>query len=157
MQYAQRELRDELLWSNEVLMYEWEASKTELWYHNIFFYLVRGLCPKHMDASQRRDLRLKSHLHYLVDNILYKKNYDGISLRCLDEDDTNHESKEMQNSLLGGHYGRETISHKILRARYYWLVVFRNSHAYAHKCKACQTATGRERKPVVPLRPIMIY
>ena len=55
MQYTQMELREEPLWSNEALMYEREASEIfldlELWYHNIRFYLVRGLCLEHMDAS----------------------------------------------------------------------------------------------------------
>eukprot|EP00253_Pinus_taeda_P015359 PITA_15359 len=63
----------------------------------------------------------------------------------------------MHDDPAGGHYGGETTTHKILRARYYWPTVFRDSHAYACKCKVCQTATRRERKTVVPLRPVTIY
>ena len=58
------------------------------------------------------------------------------------EDDANHVLKEMHNDLAGGHYGGETTAHKILRARYYWPTVFRDSHAYAQKCKVCQNAAG---------------
>ena len=157
----QRELREELLWSNEALMYEKEASGTfldpESWYHDIRFYLVRDMCPEHIDASQRRALRLKSIMYYLVDRILYRKKHDGIWLRCLEKDDANHVLKEMHDGLACGHYGIETTAQKILRARYYWPTMFKDSHAYACKCKACQTSVGRERKPVVPLRPVMIY
>eukprot|EP00253_Pinus_taeda_P031745 PITA_31745 len=63
----------------------------------------------------------------------------------------------MHDGPTGGHYGGETTAHKILRAGYYWPIVFRDSHAYACKCKACQTATGRKRKPAFPLKSVMIY
>lgn len=139
----QRELREELLWSNEALMYELEASKTfldhESRYHDIHFYLVWGLCLEHMDAFQRRALRLKENLYYFTNGILYRKNHDGIWLRCLEKDYANYVLKDVHDGLVGGHYGREITAHKILRVGYYSPIVLRDSHAYARKCKACQT------------------
>eukprot|EP00253_Pinus_taeda_P011099 PITA_11099 len=41
----------------------------------------------------------------------------------------------MHNGPTGGHYGEETTTHKILRAGYCSPTVFRDSHAYARKCK----------------------
>eukprot|EP00253_Pinus_taeda_P019632 PITA_19632 len=64
-----------------------------------------------------------------------KKKYDEIWLRCLEKDGAYHVLKEMHDGPTGSHYGKETIAHKILRARYYWPTVFRDSHAYAQKCK----------------------
>ena len=130
---------------------------TESWYYNIRFYLTRGSCPKHMDASRRRALRLKSNQYHLSNDILYRNNYDGVWLRCLEKDDADHVWKEMHDGPTGGHYGGETTAHKILRAGYYWPTVLRDSHTYNRKCKVCQTTAGRERNPVVPLRPVMIY
>eukprot|EP00253_Pinus_taeda_P016302 PITA_16302 len=63
----------------------------------------------------------------------------------------------MHDGPKGGHYGGETTAHKILRARYYWPTMFRDLHDYTQKCKVCQIAAGRERKPVVPLRLVMVY
>eukprot|EP00253_Pinus_taeda_P009949 PITA_09949 len=93
----------------------------------------------------------------MANDTLYRKNYDGIWLRCLEKDDANHVLKEMHDDPTGGHFGGETTTHKILRAGYYWPTVFRDSHAYTWKCKVCQAVAGRERKPAVPLRPVMIY
>ena len=115
------------------------------WYYDIRFYLTQGA------------LRLKSNQYHLANDTLYRKIYDGIWLRCLEKDDVDHVLKEMHNILAGGHYGGETTTHKILRAGYYWPTVFRDLHAYTRKCKVCQTVVGRERKPVVPLKPVMIY
>eukprot|EP00253_Pinus_taeda_P005932 PITA_05932 len=41
----------------------------------------------------------------------------------------------MHDGPTGGHYGRETTAHKIVRAGYYWPKVLRYLDAYAHKCK----------------------
>eukprot|EP00253_Pinus_taeda_P028108 PITA_28108 len=161
MQNAQVEFREEPLWINETLICERETSKPILdpksWYYDIHFYLTRGSCPEHMDASRRRVLRLKSNQCHLANDTLYKKNYDGFWLICLERDDVDHVLKEMHDGPEGGHYGRETTDHKILRVGYYWPTVFKDSHAYTQKCKVCQIVAGRERKPVVPLRPVMIY
>ena len=89
-----------------------------------------------------RALRLKSNLYHLANNVLYKKNNDGIWLRCLEKDDANHVLKEMHDGPASVHYGGETTAHKILRVGYYWPIVFRDWHAYARKCKVCQTTTG---------------
>ena len=105
----------------------------ESWYYDIHFYLTRGACPEHMDASQRIVLRLKSNQSHLANDTLYRKNYDGIWLRCLEKDDVDHVLKEMHYDAEGGHYGGETTSHKILRAGYYWPTMFRDSHAYIWK------------------------
>ena len=110
-----------------------------------------------MDASKRRALKLKPNQYHLANDTLYRKNYDGVWLRCLEKDDVDHVLKEMHDGPVGGHYGGETTPHIILRARYYWPTVFRDSHAYAQKCKVCQTTAGRERKSCIPLRPVMIY
>lgn len=81
-------------------------------------------------------------MYYLGDSILYRKNHDGIWLRCLEKDDANHVLKEIHDSLAGGHYDEETTPQNILRAIFYWKTVFKDSHAYARKWKACQIATG---------------
>ena len=94
IQNAQVEFREEPLWINETLICERETSKPildpESWYYDIHFYLTRGSCPKHMDASRRRALRLKSIQYHPANDTLYRKNYDGVWLRCLEKDDADH-------------------------------------------------------------------
>ena len=77
MKNAQVEFREEPGWINETLMCERETLEVpldlELWYYDIRFYLTRGSCPEHMDASRRRALRLKSNQYHLANDTLYKK------------------------------------------------------------------------------------
>lgn len=123
MECAQVEFREEPLWINEMLMCEGVTLEAlldpESSYYDIRFYLTRGSCPEHMDASQRRVLRLKPNQYNLANDTLYIRNYDGIWLRCLEKDDADHILKEMHDGQIGGHYGGETTAHKILRAGYY--------------------------------------
>lgn len=106
-----------------MLIYECEILEVPLnsnsWYYDIRFYLTWGSCPEHMDASQRRALRLKSNYYPLANDTLYRKNYDGVWLRCLENDDADHVLKEMHDGPAGRHYSSETIVRKVLRARYY--------------------------------------
>eukprot|EP00253_Pinus_taeda_P015945 PITA_15945 len=95
-----------------------------------------------MDTSRRRALGLKSNQYHLANDTLYRKNYDGVWLRCLEKDDVDRVLKEMHNGPASGHYGGESTAHKTLRAGYYWPTVFEDSHVYAWKCKVCQIATG---------------
>lgn len=155
------EFREDHLWINETLMCERKMSEVPLdlesWYYDIRFYLTRGSCPEHMDAAWSRALRLKSNQYHFANDTLYKINYDGVWLRCLEKDVANHVLKEMCDDPVGGHDGGETIVHKILRAGYYWPTMFRDFHAYAWKCKVCQIVVGWERKSAIPLSPVMIY
>jgi hypothetical protein len=77
-------------------------------------------------------------------------------LRCLEKEDTDKVLSKLHDGPTRGHFGGDTIAHKILRASYYWPTLFKYSHAYARKCQECQRATGKEKKPVFPLQPIII-
>jgi hypothetical protein len=45
-------------------------------------------------------------------------NYDGVLLRCLEQDDAEKVLKELHDGPIGGNFAGETATHKILRARY---------------------------------------
>lgn len=77
MKNEQVECRKEPLWINETLIYEHEALEALLdpksSYYGICFYITQGSCLEHMDASQRRVLRLKSNQYHLAIDTLYGK------------------------------------------------------------------------------------
>eukprot|EP00253_Pinus_taeda_P014336 PITA_14336 len=114
-----------------------------------------------VQSMQNEQVELREEPLWINEMMIYERQVSEALLDldswCLEKDDTDHVLKEMHNGPAGGHYGGETTAHKILRVGYYWPTVFRDSHAYARKCKVCQTAAGRERKPTVPLRSVMTY
>ena len=101
-------------------------------------------------------MRLKSAAYQIIDGILFKKNYDGVLLRCLEKEDAKRVITELHDGPAGDHFSRDTIAHKILRARYYWPTLFKDVHAHVRKCDICYRCGGRQAKATGPLKLVMI-
>jgi hypothetical protein len=89
-------------------------------------------------------LRLKSAQYQLVHGILFRRNYDGVLLRCLEKQDVDKVLKELHDGPARGNFAGETTTHKILRVGYYWPTMFKDAHAYSHNCDIFQKSVGRE-------------
>jgi hypothetical protein len=57
------------------------------WYDDIRHCLQHGSAPRHLDPAKRRALRLKSASFHLVNGILFRQNFDGVLMRCLEKDE----------------------------------------------------------------------
>ena len=88
--------------------------------------------------------------------MLFRKNYDGVFLRCLECEDANRVVVELHDGPAGGHFSGDTTAHKILRAGYYWTTLFKYAHAHVRKCDTCQRSGGRQAKAAGPLKPAII-
>jgi hypothetical protein len=88
--------------------------------------------------------------------MLFRVNYDGVLLICLEREDTNKVLKELHDGPTGGHFAGNTTTHKILRVGYYWPTLFMDSHTYAGNCKNFQISVGREKREAIPFEPVAI-
>jgi hypothetical protein len=120
------------------------------WYDDIRHYLQHGSAPRHLEPAKRRALRLKSTSFHLVNGILFRQNFDGVLMRCLEKDEAEKVLLELHAGEAGGHFGGDTTAHKVLRAGYYWPTLFRDAHAL------CRKASGRLQKPAFPLQPVTV-
>ena len=57
--------------------------------------------------------------YQIINGVIFKSNYDGVFLRCLEKEDACKVVKELHNGPAGGHFSRNTIAHNILRVAYY--------------------------------------
>ena len=57
------------------------------WYRDLIHYLQQGYLSEHWISKQRRALRLKSASYQVIDGVIFRKNYDGVLLRCLEHED----------------------------------------------------------------------
>jgi hypothetical protein len=74
----------------------------------------------------------------------------------LEKDESEKVLIELHFGHVGGHFGGDTTSHKVLRDIYYWLMLFKYAPTISCKCQICQKATGKLNKVVFPLQPITI-
>jgi hypothetical protein len=54
------------------------------WYKDIVFYLKLRKFPVGMSSKERISLKMKTNQYVLVSRVLFRRNLDGILLRCLD-------------------------------------------------------------------------
>jgi hypothetical protein len=76
-------------------------------------------------------LQLKYLQYQLLHGILFKKNYDGVLLRCLERQDVDKVLRDKHDGPFGGHFSRDTTAHMVLRVGYYYPTLFKYSHAYS--------------------------
>ena len=71
--------------SVEIQMYEVSLNDVESLYADIIFYLKNGYAPPNLDYTKKTDLRLKAKKYQLVNDLLFRMNYDYVLLRCLEK------------------------------------------------------------------------
>ena len=74
---------------------------------------------------------MKSSQYQLLDDVLFRKNYNNVLLRCLEKDDADKVLVELHDRPEGKHFGGRMNEEKVLREGYYWPTLFKDSHAYA--------------------------
>eukprot|EP00253_Pinus_taeda_P024999 PITA_24999 len=142
--------------SVEVQMCEVNLNDAESLYVDIIYYLKNGYAPSYLNHTKERALRLKAKQYQLINDILFKINYDSVLLRCLEKSEAEKVLQELHDGPAGGHYAGDATAHKILRAGYYWPTLFKDSHSYVRKCQVCQNTAGRQKNPSLRLQPVNI-
>jgi len=54
------------------------------WYKDIIFYLKYGQFPLKISSKERRKLEMKETHYVLVSRVLFRWNFDGVLLICMD-------------------------------------------------------------------------
>jgi hypothetical protein len=124
------------------------------WYDDIKFYLTHGSALCYLDPKNRRALGLKSAPFQLINDILFRKNFDSVLMRCLKRDEAEKVLFELHAGEVGGHFSGDTTTHKVLRVGYYWPTLFKDAHALCRKCIICQKVVGRVKNEAFPLQPV---
>ena len=61
------------------------VTDSESQYADLIYYLKNGYAPSNLSYKRKRALRLKAIKYEIIDNVLFRKNYDSILLRCLEK------------------------------------------------------------------------
>eukprot|EP00253_Pinus_taeda_P030123 PITA_30123 len=125
-------------------------------YANLIFYLKNGHAPPNLSYKNKWSIRLKAKNFIIIDDVLFRQNYDSVLLRCLEKPEAQKVLQELHDGPAGGHFGADTTAHKIIHVGYYWPTLFRDTHEYVRKCRSCQISSERQRKPTFPLQPVNI-
>ena len=131
-----------------------EKISSSAWYSDIVSYLLTLKCPKDLNSSEARTLKLHAVKYCIVDGQLYWKDPLGFLLSCLVESETKKVINEFREGVCGGHHAWRAMTYKILRVGYYWPKLFTDVNAKVRACNPYQLFAGKQKIPALPLVPV---
>ena len=124
------------------------------WTTPIVSYLKNGLLPK--DKENTRKLRVRAVKFVLMDEVLYKRSFSQLYLRCLTQDKSYYVMRVVHEKACGNHSRARFLVHKIIYAGYYWPTIQADYKAYIKACDKCQRFNNIPRRPLEYLTPVIV-
>ena len=79
----------------------------------IISYLKDGKLPD--DKLEAKRLRCKSARYTILQDVLYKRGFTALYLRCLSSEEADYVMREIHEGICGNHSGGRALAHKIIR------------------------------------------
>lgn len=89
------------------------------WFHDIKVFLQAQEYPPEASRKDKRTLRRLSGNFFLNGEVLYKRNFDTMLLRCVDRREADLLMHEIHEGSFGTHFSGYAMAKKALRAGYY--------------------------------------
>ena len=99
--------------------------------------------PPHLIENEKRTIKLHSVRYVIVNGILWWRNFEGILLKCMNQQDSKRILREMHLGVCGGHYMAKTTAHKVMRAGFWWPNLFKDAQLLVRHCDPCQRFAGK--------------
>lgn len=117
------------------------------WYYDVKIFLHKGIYPNSATELDKKTLRCLACQFFLTCDILYKKSYDNVLLRCVNSKDANEIIAEVHEGIFGPYMSDHILARKILRMGYYWSTTENVCFKHVRKCHLCQIYTDRIHQP----------
>ncbi|GLJ23983.1 hypothetical protein SUGI_0456280 [Cryptomeria japonica] len=122
------------------------------WFSHIVRYLTDGTFPDSVNRNTRARILKLSARYIILSNVLYRRGYDGLLLRCLNKSEIPVALEEVHSGACGGHFGGKSLVHRLLRMGYYWQTMQKDSFSFVKKCHQCQQHNNLIHAPAQELR-----
>lgn len=93
-----------------------EESDGKPWFFDIKHYIEKQEYLAEASSLDKRTIRRMASKFFLNRDMLYKRNYDMVLLRCVDKYEANQLMKDIHEGSFGTHASGHTMAKKILRA-----------------------------------------
>ena len=115
-------------------------------------YLKTGVLPDEKGAT--RKLKVQVSQFVLIKDVLYKRGFFRLYLRCLGQEEADYMMREVHKGICKNHLGARSLVHKLIQAGYYWHTMMKDAQAYIHSCDKCQRFSNFIRQPFEELTPM---
>jgi len=122
------------------------------WTTPITSYMKDHVLPNDKEAA--RKLKVQAIQIVLIKDLLYKRDFFRLYLRCLIPKETDYVMREVHEGVCGNHSGSRSLVHKLIHARYYWPTMQKDFIAYVKTCNKCQRFDSLIWQPTKELTPM---
>ncbi|KAG9447196.1 hypothetical protein H6P81_013324 [Aristolochia fimbriata] len=117
----------------------------------IINFLCHSTLP--VDLRERVQIRRTAPRYVFFNDVLYRRSYEGLLLRCLSKEEGMQVLKETHGGICGAHQAGPKLHLQVKRLGYYWPTMLRDAIEMARTCKSCQLHADYIHQPPVPLHP----
>lgn len=112
-----------------------ETIDGKSWYSDNKRFIQHQEYPLEASKTNVKALRRIAMDYYLDGEILYKRSFDGILLKSLNEKEVKQAIQEVYKGICATHISRYTMARHIQRSKYLWLTLERDCIDYIKKCQ----------------------
>ena len=112
-----------------------------------------GQLPEERDKA--RKLRVSLARYVFMDEVLYRRGFSQLYLRCLALNEANYVLREIHEGACGNHSRARSLVRKVIHAGYYWPNMQADAKAYVKVCNQCQRFSNVPRQPSEYPTPMM--
>ena len=103
------------------------------WYKDLHEYLKQNIIPPSLSPIEKCIFKQKATRYAILEDVVYKRSYDGILLLCLELVDQSIAIYTYNDGICGGHFNGTIISNCILQMGCYWLTMEKDYQYYVKK------------------------
>ncbi|XP_075479325.1 uncharacterized protein LOC142520209 [Primulina tabacum] len=130
-----------------------EASPTQMnsWMTLLIEYIVQAKLPS--DRAQALKIKKQAPRFTLLNNIHYRRSYQGPLLKCVSESEVEYIIREIHEGCCGEHLGGMALSRKAILAGFWWPRMNQDTARLVQKCQGCQYHSNFHHRPAASMQP----
>ncbi|XP_075500185.1 uncharacterized protein LOC142538769 [Primulina tabacum] len=146
--------REVMCFTRSVLSVDEGAPPTResSWMTPLIEYMVHAKLPD--DKTQAWKIKKQAPRFVLLNDVLYRRSYQGPLLKCLSEDEVEYVLREIHEGCCGEHLGGTVLSRKAILAGFWWPRMNQDAVQLVQKCKGCQHHSNFHHRSVAGMQPI---
>ncbi|XP_073045532.1 uncharacterized protein [Primulina eburnea] len=126
--------------------------REDSWMTPLIEYIKEGKLPE--DRTQAVKIRKQVPRFALLNDVLYRRSFQGPLLKCLSGEETEYVLREIHEGCCGEHLGGTALSRKVILAGFWWPQVNQDATRLVQKCQGCQHHSNFHHRPIANMQPI---
>ncbi|XP_070004675.1 uncharacterized protein [Nicotiana sylvestris] len=131
------------------------SMKEVPWFADLANYLMSDIIPVEFSSNQWKKLKRDCQDYYWDELYLFQICTDGVSRRCVPEEEQVKIHGAFHSSPYSGHHGGVRTAAKVLSCDFYWPTLYKDVSDLVKRCDECQRAGGISNKNEMPLTTIL--